>query len=599
MSAWVLVTLVVELPLLAHMLWHWRGEAAYRSNPTTWLGYCWVHAGKVVVLFVRVMPRLPNQLGQQLLKENEVQDLFGLLQVDFTQLFSPTMLGNLLYITPVVYALLMFRTSRAIFGKFSNNVTLDLILHYDLLWHVVIDMVDQVDMLSLARVAEWADKAVYAESRQTLVLIQTLVPFLLFVSMVLQAQAFPGVVVDRWKIPPTSPKIPPTSTNFHVPQHHEQGPRFIETQQDGWGVPPNRNESVVSFRTWATTEHAVRSSDGPTNTEDGQNEGLSLPPAEPPPAPVLGHRAPVMSADGPPSFEDLLTPPPAFAEATDTPQQLRLPPMSAEPGGDAAPPRLRLPGVSRTRVDSDISGALPRGGTAVAILGSGDLGTKRPQTWGNPRENLLREERDRRRRLQAIVHAIRRQSIIIARKRSAIVSIFFTDVPFLSLRLWVFTLVGQSYFHGLFIKNVIGATPSLCRSNRYATAVKAACSSSVSTPVGQAAEREKAAKGMRLQRSLAANKVQRERVQSPGVCGYFWAMLLPFLAGLLLSKGEWFIIKIFRLLQDLIDNEQPSVGPATAAMTETRIATVQLWQRLRLTATAFDFPADSNSCLRV
>jgi len=108
MNAWVLLTLIAEVPLLAHMLWHWQGEAAYRSNPTTWLGYCWVQAGKVVVLFVRVLPRLPNPLQRQpLLEDREVQELSGFFQWDPDQLFTPTMLANLLYITPVVYALLI------------------------------------------------------------------------------------------------------------------------------------------------------------------------------------------------------------------------------------------------------------------------------------------------------------------------------------------------------------------------------------------------------------------------------------------------------------------------------------------------------------
>jgi len=169
---------------------------------------------------------------------------------------------------------------------------------------VVIDMVDQVEMLSYARVAEWIDKEVYAESHASLVLIQTLVPFFLFVSLVLQAQAFPGVVVDHWKIPPPSP-------HFRTP------PLTLDV-----------------------SERSLTPAEGPANTEDGElQRSLSSLPAEPPPPPVLGHLAPVHT-DGPP-FESLM-PPLELGAAADAPTQYQ-PTISAASGSHN---HLQLPVLS-------------------------------------------------------------------------------------------------------------------------------------------------------------------------------------------------------------------------------------------------------------
>ncbi len=48
--------------------------------------------------------------------------------------------------TKVIYAMMMFRVSRATNGRSFRRVTVDVIMHYDMLWHVVIDMVDQVTL---------------------------------------------------------------------------------------------------------------------------------------------------------------------------------------------------------------------------------------------------------------------------------------------------------------------------------------------------------------------------------------------------------------------------------------------------------------------
>merc|ERR1711879_911589 len=67
-------------------------------------------------------------------------------------------------------------------------------------------------------------------------------------------------------------------------------------------------------------------------------------------------------------------------------------------------------------------------------------------------------EKRRRKKLHEIFHHIQRQNVIIARKRSAVISIFFVDIPFLALRstLWFLSLrAGTSDFPALGVKNGI------------------------------------------------------------------------------------------------------------------------------------------------
>lgn len=71
-------------------------------------------------------------------------------------------------------------------------------------------------------------------------------------------------------------------------------------------------------------------------------------------------------------------------------------------------------------------------------------------------EAFLKREKERRDRLQDIINQIHRHSVVVARKRSAVGSIFFTDIPFLMLRLaMAFFIGGSTSFPGFGIKNAI------------------------------------------------------------------------------------------------------------------------------------------------
>jgi len=215
------------------------------------------------------------------------------------------------------------------------------------------------------------------------------------------------------------------------------------------------------------------------------------------------------------------------------------------------------------------------------------------------REQSQRLEKERRRRLQDIIDAIQRQSIIIARKRSAMVSIFFTDIPFLAVRVWLWILLGHTYFPGLGVKNAIcivlnamqatlvrfadrasfrdireqltqyhvrfvsssaaaGAqgladTPesdTMSQSPAIDAASDGAAGSSKSTPQEDTRGRTRSHAKWRRKVLDAERSVMRGTLRSTGVCVHFWSLLLAFIVGFLLAKGEWFFIAAMQWLQD-------------------------------------------------
>jgi len=506
MSSAVLLTMIVDVPLLIHLAWFWRVECAHRAAPTQWFCYCWVHAAKVVVLFCRVMPRLtsatPTEDG---LRGSD----FSIDRAYFEDLYSPTMLANLLLITPVFYSLLMFRTSKAIFGSLSKRVTVDLIMHYDMLWRVVIDMVDQVDMFYYARLAEWVGSDALDKHRPSLVLIQTAVPFLLFFSMVMQAQAFPGVVTDKWPIPVEVPAVLLPSD-------------FTESRED------------VSRNTEAHPPSASRPSQLQVSVLAGQTSASN----------------------------------PRWTEG--------------ERQNDWGAPRP----AQAVSFAADIRGLSASDTSFIERQGSGVGFVHRKTTNGPGRERswMERHERARRRRLQAIINLIQRQNVIIARKRSAIASIFLIDVPFLTIRVWLWALLEHTYFPGLGVKNglcivlnvmqytlvALASKESFKRIKRelaeYVCKFQGATLKEVEhdspdpahyegeavsppdpgTPGEHVSQDSPVIQASRAQTEMkhALRQVGRESTRGVGACVYICALTLAFLLGFVFAQGET-VIELF------------------------------------------------------
>lgn len=531
-SATVLITMVVDVPLLIHLAWFWREQSAHRAAPTQWFGYCWVHAAKVVVLYCRVMPRLPSTVTPEAaLKGTD----FSFDSVYFENLYSPTVLANLLLITPVFYALLMFRTSKAIFGSLSKRVTVDLIMHYDMLWHVVIDMVDQVDMFYYARLAEWVGKDALDNHRNSLVMIQTVVPFLLFFSIVLQAQALPGVITDNWTIPVAEPPVPQPRT---------------------------------------ASDDLVRSG---STTRDLAPGMASCQPVAP------GEAASSSLASRRPEF-------PAIQLAGSLPP---LPVRQEEP---------QLPvsmGITMRSLTTQ---------AASSSRNSRNVPKLDKETSVHSVIAQRQHERGRRRRLQAVINLIQRQTVIIARKRSAMVSIFFVDIPFLAVRVFLWWVLEHNYFPGLGIKNGIcialnlaqytlvsiasqdsynrikrllaeyiaryfseslpeadRLSPDLTASGRLPlpggpgllstpSEADASVPSPASTPQLSREQdaRLRALVEDRLQKAL--RRVRRETTRSLGLCAHFWPLILAFWVGFMLARGETFGARFVSWIQDPTSN---------------------------------------------
>ncbi|CAE7827705.1 ube2m [Symbiodinium sp. KB8] len=255
-----------------------------------------------------------------------------------------------------------------------------------MLWRVVIDMVDQVDMFYYARLAEWVGKEALEKHRPSLVLIQTVVPFLLFFSMVLQAQAFPGVVTDKWPIPvEASATLPQACSEPREEPSRSDAQMQAVSNAQRYALQPQAPLSQLQ----AAAGSSAPSSVPPRRAEDWQSETSGA------------RQAVTFAAD------------------------LR--------GG--------MPSSGDTFSDRQSSGS------GIMLRKSTGFGPGRERAW------LERHERARRRRLQAIINLIQRQNVIIARKRSAIASIFLIDIPFLTIRVWLWALLQHTYFPGLGVKN--------------------------------------------------------------------------------------------------------------------------------------------------
>lgn len=485
-----MLTLVADAPLLVHVAWFWREESAARASPVQWMAYSWLHAAKVVVLFCKVMPLLPNE--DQTSGTNVGDEVFAFGAVGAITFgngdVSVRMLANVLLCAPVFYALIMFRTSKAIFGRSSSRITVDLLLHYDMLWHVVIDMVDQVDMFCYARLSDWVPAQKLDENSVALATIQNLIPLFLFLSVVLQGQSLPGVVVDEWHIP----ELPPLQPETLRADASEQ------TRTPTMNFPAGSAGAVATAAALASSADnapLAAASSGPLTalaaTTRGQLQMPTLPPL--PSGPSAGTRLPPMKG---PLQEDrhggeVLSPKSPsshgteeFARATSSGSSNATKKLS----GPLEPPRAPRPlplspvrelsefgarsygalqGLAASRSRLDLSARWRSTGlysSVSTVEASRPLArcnwARSPSPFAAHHARLVKLEKRRQRRLQEIIQKIQRQSVIIARKRSAIVSIFFIDAPFLAFRLGIFFIAmgGQytefnRFFPALGVKN--------------------------------------------------------------------------------------------------------------------------------------------------
>ncbi|CAE7608784.1 unnamed protein product [Symbiodinium natans] len=151
---WIWILLLVQMALLFHLcgtaLNGGRGREA-RTGGLQWITYCWLIAATGGILFFDTLPMLrymQGMGGDSLLVE----------------LVSPRSVMTVMWLTPLFYSVLAFGSLRQVFAARGDSTlmdgrrqrrrrqdyaTLDAALLLDMVWHVVIDMIDIVNMMFL------------------------------------------------------------------------------------------------------------------------------------------------------------------------------------------------------------------------------------------------------------------------------------------------------------------------------------------------------------------------------------------------------------------------------------------------------------------
>ncbi|CAJ1406316.1 unnamed protein product [Effrenium voratum] len=140
---WLWLLFLPQVALLLHLVSTALSSSAReaRVGGLQWISYSWIIAIIAGVLFFDTLPQLTPTLG----------DPFAL------ELMTTRSIMTVMWLTPLFYAVLTFRTLRQLFatkreqvpGKRRDSPTLDAALLQDMVWHTVIDMIDIVNMMFL------------------------------------------------------------------------------------------------------------------------------------------------------------------------------------------------------------------------------------------------------------------------------------------------------------------------------------------------------------------------------------------------------------------------------------------------------------------
>jgi len=414
-----LVTLAADVPLLVHLIWFWRQENAHRATPIQWLVYSWVHAAKTVGLCCNVMPFLQDFEGD----ESSALVTFPLVGGE-----TPTWLFNILLLTPVFYALLMFRCGLAIFGTHLEHITADVIMHVDMLWHVVMDMIDIIYMIAYTRAQVFMEPAVITRYATEIRHMQSILPILLFMAIMLHAQSLPGVVCQDWNVrypDALERKMGRLRSLDVMPAAQEDRDTHLGGLShllEAEAVNPSRRvtQSVVSSESLVSTQ--------PASEEDISPQ---LNKAE------SGHVHTAASSIGKIVTVDKMGSENTFSD-------------------DGLPRRRRV----LQRFSSSISGGRFTGTLSQDSSSHESVYNSLPRTMKADHrfstQKHRREVRRQHKQFQVTLQLIARHSVVAARIRSAFVSIFFVDIPFLLIRCMLFYFsfqVAEPEFSALVMKN--------------------------------------------------------------------------------------------------------------------------------------------------
>ncbi len=99
----------MDFLLILYVLFNRDVQYAARTGAVVWVSYSWLMAGKVIVLYLKVMPNI-HLSGQSEQEENAFPYV----------MITPTVIRTTLFGNAVVYSFLMFRASKAVFGSLSK-----------------------------------------------------------------------------------------------------------------------------------------------------------------------------------------------------------------------------------------------------------------------------------------------------------------------------------------------------------------------------------------------------------------------------------------------------------------------------------------------
>lgn len=158
---WCSFFALADFLLVLHMLLYHEQAQAVQGGSLWWIVYTWLISLKSSVLYFGVLPEL-DRCDSASLQSNGIsgsekvcsgKTIFGI------SIFSANSVFTLMCLTPINYCILTFRTLRQFFpqpgqihrrGHSQHDVTLDVMLLQDMVWHVIIDIIDIIYMLFMS-----------------------------------------------------------------------------------------------------------------------------------------------------------------------------------------------------------------------------------------------------------------------------------------------------------------------------------------------------------------------------------------------------------------------------------------------------------------
>lgn len=135
-------------------------------------------ASKALVVYLKVFPHMDPSSVVGRSSEKDIVD-------------TPAAISVALYCTGIVYTMLMFRAQKPLFGSMSTVKTPDVVVHQDMLWHVVLDIIDAINMVQYSRLQDWIEGDVIEGNWAALDVFRRFSCGFVFLALMGHSQSFP------------------------------------------------------------------------------------------------------------------------------------------------------------------------------------------------------------------------------------------------------------------------------------------------------------------------------------------------------------------------------------------------------------------------